>query len=110
VGARCSGGARDSACGGTSGYNGTHGTLTGGGGGGNSLKGGDGRSQVGQSDTRGDRSDGCDVDGRRGRLVNQVGGGLEECNQAGSSLPGQIWARPKLLDRIWARTELAGQI
>jgi hypothetical protein len=65
---------------------------------------------VGQSDTGGDRRDGGDIDGRRGRLVNQVGGGLEECNQAGSSLPSQIWARPKLLDRIWARPELAGQI
>jgi hypothetical protein len=54
VGARGGG-----ACGVTSGCDGTHGALTGGGG--SSLKGGDGRGEVGQSNTDGDGSDGDDV-------------------------------------------------
>jgi hypothetical protein len=55
------------ACGGINSYDGTHDALTRGGN--NRLKGGDGRSQVEQCDTRGDQSDGDDIDTPGGRGV-----------------------------------------
>jgi hypothetical protein len=61
-------GAAKKACGGASGSDDTHDTLTGG------LKGGDGRSQGGRSDGGGDRSDGDDFDGRRSSHDEDRGG------------------------------------
>jgi hypothetical protein len=60
VGAHDGDGVRDDACGGARGYDDTHVTLTGGGGG--TLRGDDGRGQVGGSDTEGSRSNGNSVE------------------------------------------------
>jgi hypothetical protein len=88
VGARGSSVTHGSAYRGASGYDCTHGPLTGGGG--CSLKGGDGSNKSVQSDVGGGRSDSDDVNDQRGRHVIERGRCESSQRWARTTQPGWI--------------------
>jgi hypothetical protein len=92
----------------TSGYDGTHDALTGGGS--SSMNVGDGHSQGGRSDgdsveAEGWRSShGEDASQSRSRPEQKI-----RVERAETMLSARIWARMTLLGQIWAKTALLGR-